>query len=54
MAMKVWDSCDETKKGTFTLHHIGLAAYPKRIMKTKENCFEKQYRKHSKIISRFD
>ncbi len=32
MAMKVWDSCDETQKGNLTLHHIGLAAYPKRIM----------------------
>ena len=35
MAMKVWDSCDETKKGNLTLHHIGLAAYPKRIVKNK-------------------
>ena len=38
MAMKVWDSCDETKKGNLILHHIGLAAYPKRIMKNKILC----------------
>ena len=38
MATKVWDSCDETKKGNLTLHHIGLAAYPKRIMKNKILC----------------
>jgi len=35
---RIWDSCDETKKGNLTLHHIGLAAYPKRIMKNKILC----------------
>lgn len=38
MATKVWDSCDETKKGFLTLDSHGLAAYPKRIMKNKILC----------------
>ena len=29
--MKVWDSCDETKKGIFALHHMAWQLIPKEL-----------------------
>jgi len=31
MATKIWDSCDETKKGNLTLHHMAWQLIPKEL-----------------------